>query len=212
MIVSVRYENLHFYGKAFHSQFCLRHECFIERQGYNVSEWNNMEFDQYDTPAAIYLVYLSPEGEAWGCSRLTPVSHRSMLKDLWPDLVKQPEKVFTPDTWEGTRFCIKKDIPADLRQRICRELVAGYLEVGLDMGMKKIIGVMPPFIFKRVFINAGCHYEYLGAQMKIQSGDVIVPAAIDITWEALMNVRKISNLQERVVAEEIGELHRRRVA
>ena len=72
-----------------------------------------MEWDQYDTPAAIYLVYLSPEGEAWGCSRLTPVERGSMLKDLWPELVDKPDNVFVPGVWEGTRFCIEKTLPTD---------------------------------------------------------------------------------------------------
>lgn len=213
MIVCVKYENLYLYGQAFHSQFRLRHECFIERQDYNVSECRGMEFDQYDTPAAVYLVYLSPEGEAWGCSRLTPVSHGSMLKDLWPELVDQPESVFKAGVWEGTRFCIKKDLPADLRLQICREIVIGYLEAGIGMGAERIIGVMPPFIFKKVFINSGCHHEFLGKKIKISSGEIIRAASIAVTQDSLDNARETTGIFGNIIAHnETATLGSRRVA
>ncbi|MGB9154795.1 MAG: acyl-homoserine-lactone synthase [Alphaproteobacteria bacterium] len=213
MIVCVKYENLDQYGKAFHSQFCLRHQCFIERQNYNVSKYNGMEFDQYDTPAAVYLVYLSPEKEALGCSRLTPVDRGSMLADLWPGLVDHPEEAFTPGAWEGTRFCIAKSLPMDVRQRICRELVIGYFEAGLDIGIKNIIGVMPPLILRTVFGGAGCQYDLLGKRMRIPSGEMIAAATMQITSDALHNVRKATGIFESVISEEkIEEYHNRKIA
>lgn len=201
MLVCATYENLHKYGYAFYSQFCLRHRCFIERQNYNVSKHNGMEFDQYDTPAAVYLIYLSPEGKAWGCSRLTPVEHGSMLQDLWPDLVNKPDEVFMPGIWEGTRLCIEKDLPVEVRQRICRELVLGYFEAGLEMGMKKIIGVMPPFIFRKVFGAAGCQYDFLGKKLKLPCGDVVAAATMNVTHDALEAVRKVSGIFVPVIEE-----------
>lgn len=213
MIVCVKYENLYKYGAAFHSQFCLRHQCFIERQNYKVAKYNGMEFDQYDTPAAVYLVYLSPMGKAWGCSRLTPIDQGSMLQDLWPELVDRPEVAFASNTWEGTRFCIQKTLPVALRQRICKELVVSYFEAALDIGMEKIIGVMPPFIFKRVFGNAGCHYEFLGKQMKISSGETIAAALMHTTIDALAAVREATGIYEPViVGDEIDTMPDMKIA
>jgi acyl homoserine lactone synthase len=202
MIVHINYENLHKYADAFRAQFRLRHECFIERQDYQAFKWRGMEYDQYDTPAANYLVYLSPEGEAWGCSRLTPVMHRSMLKDLWPQLVDDPAHVYRPDVWEGTRFCVKKNLRAELRLKIRRELALGYVESGLEAGIVKVIGVMPPLIFKRVFIDAGCHYQFLGEQMKIASGETIVAASIDVSVTALAHMQEISGIYDKVITED----------
>jgi N-acyl-L-homoserine lactone synthetase len=210
MIVCVKYENLYQYGKAFHAQFCLRHQCFIERQNYNVSKYNGMEFDQYDTPAAVYLVYLSPEGEALGCSRLTPVDRGSMLADLWPELVENPQETFTPGAWEGTRFCIAKSLPADVRQRICRELVIGYFEAGLDIGIRNIIGVMPPLILRKVFGDAGCQYDLLGKRMRIPSGEMIAAASMKINLDALNKARKATGIFESVISEEETEKQRDR--
>lgn len=213
MIVRVTYENLDKYGRAFYAQFCLRNRCFIERQNYNVLQYKGMEFDQYDTPAAVYLVALSPDGEAWGCSRLTPVSLGSMLKDLWPHLVDRPADVFRPGVWEGTRFCVDKTLAVEVRQRVCRELVVGYFEAGLAAGMQKIIGVMPPFILRSVFRRAGCTYQLLGPKARIESGDIVAAASMDITAEALLRVRATTGLADRVTAgDEIDAPIRRKAA
>ncbi|MCK4944839.1 MAG: autoinducer synthesis protein [Alphaproteobacteria bacterium] len=199
MISCVNYENLQQFGKAFSSQFRLRYRCFIERQKYNVSSYNEMEYDQYDTPASAYFVYESPDGEALGCSRLTPVSQGSMLQDLWPDLVDNPDHLYTNNVWEGTRFCIDKRLPPNLRQQICRELVLAYLEFGLNNGVQKIIGVMPPLIFKRVFGRAGCEYDLLGPEKIIDDGDVIRAAALVVSAERLIRVRKKTGISQSVL-------------
>lgn len=199
MIVCVTYENIYKYGMAFRSQFYLRHQCFIERQNYNVSKYNGMEFDQYDNPAAIYLVYLSPQGEAWGCSRLTPVTQGSMVKHLWPELVDHPEDVFVHGVWEGTRFCIDKTLPVDVRKNICRELVVAYFEAGLEFGIQKIIGVMQPLIFRKVFGSAGCKYNLLGQKMKITSGETIAAAVMNVTPSALEDIRETTGIFEQVI-------------
>ena len=201
MITCVTYDNLDKNSYAFRAQFRLRHECFIERQDYSVAQYNGMEFDQYDTPAAIYLVYVGCDDTAWGCSRLTPVSCGSMIKDLWPQLVDRPDEIFTPTTWEGTRFCIKKSLPTNIRQRICVELAIAYLEAGIKMGMEQIIGVMPPYILKRVFGNAGCRYSYLGKSARIHSGETIVAASMPVTIEALNGVKSKTNIYEKVIID-----------
>ena len=87
MISCISCENVHEFGTALHSQFRLRYEGFIERQHYDVSVYDGMEFDQYDTPASRYLIYHTEDGKALGVSRLTPTVLSCMLADLWPQLV-----------------------------------------------------------------------------------------------------------------------------
>ena len=71
MISCISCENVHEFGLAFHSQFRLRYGGFVERQQYDVSVYDGMEFDRYDTPASRYLVYHTDEGRALGVSRLS---------------------------------------------------------------------------------------------------------------------------------------------
>ena len=51
------------------------------------------------------------------------------------------------DVWEGTRICIDKALPSALREQIKWEIVLGYLEFGLQNGIKKYVGIMQNFIW-----------------------------------------------------------------
>ena len=62
MISCISCENVHEFGSAFHSQFRLRYGGFVERQQYDVSVYDGMEFDRYDTPASRYFVYHTARG------------------------------------------------------------------------------------------------------------------------------------------------------
>ena len=68
MISCISCENVHELGRALHSQFQLLFEEFIERQDYDVPVYDGMEFDQYDTPASLHLVYHTDDGKALGAS------------------------------------------------------------------------------------------------------------------------------------------------
>lgn len=87
---------------------------------------------------------------ALGLSRFIPTTQACMLADLWPTLVRDKSLLRDESVWESTRFAIKKDLPSDLRRRICYELCAAHIEFGLARGIRMIIGLMPTLILKRV--------------------------------------------------------------
>ena len=131
MISCISCENIHEFGPAFHSQFRLRYGGFVERQQYDVSVYDGMEFDRYDTPASRYLVYHTDEGRALGVSRLTPTMLSCMLAGSVAALVEDKTLLQSETVWEGTRYCVDKDVAPDLRQRIVHEMACAYLEFGL---------------------------------------------------------------------------------
>jgi N-acyl-L-homoserine lactone synthetase len=87
MIDAITWENSHLYGNALVSQHRLRHRVFVEREGYQVPTYHGLEYDQYDTPAAVYLVWRDEKGEARGISRLIPTERPYMIRDIWSDFV-----------------------------------------------------------------------------------------------------------------------------
>jgi acyl homoserine lactone synthase len=198
MITCVNYDNLHEFGKIFKSQFQLRYNGFIERQDYDVSVYKDMEFDQYDKPCASYLIYHDNNGNALGVNRLTPTTHGSMLEDLWPNYVDDKSNFNNSLIWEGTRYCISKDIAPDLRQRIVNEMAIAYLEFGLDLGLSKIIGLMPTYIYRSVFERPGIVMEYLGDIQNID-GHKVRAVAIPINQTQLNNVRVKTGINERIL-------------
>jgi acyl homoserine lactone synthase len=189
---AINIENAHEFGSVLPQLHRLRYRQFKERQSYDVPVYNGMEYDQYDTLATVYLVWLDEGNAVRGCSRLNPTDRPYMLRELWPQLADRPLPS-SPFVWEGTRICIEKELPGDLRQRIKWEIVLGYLEFGLANGIMKYIGVMQTYIWRKVFIASGWGAEFIGGEGRIDGarsrvGEVLVSA------EALDRVRRTTGI------------------
>ena len=189
MIHCVTYNNLDKYAKLFQSQFRLRHEAFIERQGYEVKTYEGMEYDQYDTPATVYLIYADDdEEEALGISRFMPTEQGCMLADLWPDLVKDKSVLGAKNIWESTRFAIKRDLPPQVRRKICYELCSAHIEFGLENEIEMIIGLMPTLILRSVYERSGVTLKRLGDEYEIGKHSRVQAAGIPINFEQVVSV------------------------
>lgn len=198
MIECITIANSHLFGDALASQFRLRHKVFIERQGWDVPRWQNMEYDQFDTPAAHYLVWRDEDGEVRGVSRMAPTDRPYMLSEVWPDMVTLEPLPHSPRIWEGTRFGIDRDLPSELRSRVARELVLAYLEFSLALGIDSIIGVMPPPIVRRLFINVGWPVVFLGEPKQVET-DRIIAGRMPVSREILERVRLKTGIMDPVL-------------
>jgi N-acyl-L-homoserine lactone synthetase len=197
MITCVNYENLQSCGGLLHAQFALRYREFIERQDYEVRTFRGMEYDQYDSPAASYLIY-DEGGNVLGASRLTPTTQGCMLADLWPGLVENKANLCSERIWEGTRYCIDKRVPPALRRRIVNEMAIAYLEFGLLAGLQKIIGMMPTYIYYSVFEKPGIEMEYLGG-IRMIGRHKIRAVAIPVSEKQLEEVRRKTGIYDQVL-------------
>ena len=197
MLSLVSYENLDRYGGIFAGQFRLRHEGFLQRQDYQVRDYNGMEYDQYDTPATSYLIYHEGD-QVLGVNRLNPTTHGCMLRDLAPGLVDDESLLDDPLIWESTRYCISKDVGAGLRKKIIHEMALAYLEFGLSMGLKKIIGMMPTYIVRSVFERPGIEMESLG-KTSLMGRHRIRAVAIPVDRRQLENVKKKTGIDGPVL-------------
>jgi acyl homoserine lactone synthase len=193
-------ETAHLFGDALVSQYRLRHRAFTERQEYQTFTLRGMEYDRYDTPASAYLVWRDDEKIVRGASRLNPTDRPYMLGELWPDMVTRKALPASWSVWEGTRFCVDKDFgDAGLRRRIISELVCCYLEFGLLLGIEAIVGVMPPLIWRSVFVKSGWPVEYLGEMRTFEDGSKVVAGELAVSAAALESVRQKTGLDGRLL-------------
>ncbi|MDC7693529.1 acyl-homoserine-lactone synthase [Asticcacaulis sp. DXS10W] len=184
MLKLISYKDISTHSDLFFNQFQLRHREFIERQSYAVKSIDGMEFDEYDSLAAQYLVFTEDGRTVLGCSRLTPIDLGCMLADHFPDLVEDKSIFTAPRVWEGTRFCIDSRLPSERRRLICQSLAVGYIEFGLAHGVDQIIGLMPTLILRSVFERAGLTLDRLGSPRAIGAHARIQAAAIPIRpWQ-----------------------------
>jgi acyl homoserine lactone synthase len=188
-----------FSGNPIYEQHRLRHECIVQRQSWNVPTIRNMEYDQYDNPAAQYLVWRDRAGKARGSSRLYPTDRPYMLQEVFPHLVKKIALPRSYEVWEGSRFCVDSSLSPEMRLRIIREIVIGYLEFGLEHGIKTIIGVMFPAYCRNIFIKNGWDVEWLGETARSAEGHKIIAGSLTISKAVLRRVRQTTGIYETVL-------------
>lgn len=198
MIDCITLENSHLFGNALASQHRLRHRVFVERQQWEIPSYRGMEYDQYDTPAAHYLVWRDDAGEVRGVSRLSPTDRPYMLAEQWPDMVSKCELPRSAQVWEGTRFGIDRDLDPALRKRILGELVVAYLEFGLRNDITHMIGVMPTLIWRAVFVNNDWRPEFLGDMRKLAI-DKVVAGRVEVSAANLARVRAKTGIHHPVL-------------
>jgi len=188
-----------FAGNPIHEQHRLRHECIVERQSWNVPSIRNMEYDQYDNPAATYLVWRDKSGKARGSSRLYPTDRSYMLQEIFPHLVSKTPMPKSYRIWEGSRFCVDSSLPPEMRKRIVQEIILGYLEFGLDQRITRFVGVMYPAYWRNIFIKNGWDVEFLGEPQRSEEGHKIIAGSVRVSSAALSRVREATGIREPVL-------------
>jgi len=200
MIEEITYENIHLYGSILPEIHRLRHECFVKRQNYDVPSYKGMEYDNYDTPATVYLVWRGNDGKVHGLSRLSPTDRPYMIKDIWPYMITKIPMPNSDKIIESTRFCVRDSLDRKLRKRIIAELVCAGLEYSLKNNITDNIGVMPPLIWKFVFINSGWPIEYIGDVVQLDDGAKVVAARMPVNIENLNNVYEVNGFNNPVLS------------
>ncbi len=198
MIDAITLETAHHLGDALASMHRLRHRVFVERQKYDVPTYRNMEWDQFDTPAAVYLVWRDELGEARAVTRLIPTTLPYMIQELWADLVDGGELPSDDKVWEATRFGIDRGLSPDKRREVLGELVCGCLEFGLRNGIEEFLCVMPIQIINGAIRAAGVEVDILGEPKKL-GGLPVVSGRVHITRQALLSARRFYGLKNPVL-------------
>lgn len=199
MINVVSIENAHIYGDILPSQFRLRYHGFKERQNYNVPSFNGMEFDAYDTPATVYLVWRDENQIARGCARLVPTTLPYMIEEIWPQAVTSIPLPKKPDIWEASRMCIDRSMPVQQRKIIHAEIVCALQEFCLSRGINWMIGVMTLPIWRSVFVNAGWPIEFLGPALELGPKEHILAGKMKVSAQILQTLRGKFGISESVL-------------
>ena len=199
MIDVVTWGTAHLFGDAWAQQHRLRHRLFIERNGWQVPSHDGMEYDQFDTPAAVYLVRRDGDGTVGGVARLIPTHRPYMLKELWPEML-EGDVPTTPSVWEATRFGIEDTLDAGAKRAIAAEIVIGCLEYGMMMGIERYLVLMPPLIIRRTIGGAGCQVRFLG-QSRSLAAYPVAAAEIRVSAEALAGARARAGLDQPVLRQ-----------
>jgi len=182
--VVITWKTIHRHGELWLQSHQLRHQAFVARLAYDVPSHDGMEWDQYDTPRASYIV-VEHDGRCAAVCRLVPTTGPYMLEELFPQLLPYaPPKA--ADIWEATRIAVDAALPAPARDAALRALIVGVQRFGLENGIRHFLGLMPVAIFKRTLIRNGVAVRILDAAAKpidgitTAAGEILVdPATVE---------------------------------
>lgn len=198
--------NMHEHGELFVNFLRARREIFIDAKGWDLPHVDGMEFDQYDTPRARWIV-LHEYGEVLGGVRLMPTTstcaqYSYMLRDaqlgMLPDIPQDVLFFKAPvrdDIWEATRLFLTAAVPAHRRIAVQRMLMNQMAGVACSMGATHVLGIVPA-AFSRWM-----------TRLRLMSAVPVGPVQNidgDRTQAALMNVTYV---QDHAPREGLAKLH-----
>lgn len=164
MIEAFTLATAHHFGDALASQARLRYKIFVAHRKLPHHHYGGLEYDEFDTPAATYLVWRDEAQVVRGLVRLLPTERPYMLQAYWPTLIDSGALPASGDIWEATRVCVDRSVPTQQRFRIFPELFAGVEEFCAAHDIKAIIGVTRPHLVTHHYQS----YRWLGQPAEVE--------------------------------------------
>jgi N-acyl-L-homoserine lactone synthetase len=174
----MNFRNMHEHGTLLAKYLETRKAVFIDRLRWNISAFDGMEFDQYDTPACTWVV-LHEFGEVMAGVRLLPTTAKCgtytyMLRDAqrgildgMPTDVLFFEAPVKEKIWEASRFFITESVPSARRIAVQQELFHQMAITARDGGASTILGIVPS-IWARWSRRLGVGASPVGAKFSIE--------------------------------------------
>ena len=174
---TLSFQNIHDHGVLFTNLLRARRESFIVQRKWDLAEVDGMEFDQYDTPQSRWIA-VHDAGEVLAGIRLTPTTarcgiysymirdaQRGLLETIPASLLHCPAPV-SPEVWETSRVFISRDVPADLRSKVQRDLMTEMVVSARNLGADRLLGLCPS-IWGRWMRRIGFQTEAAGPVLDI---------------------------------------------
>ncbi|WP_184085874.1 acyl-homoserine-lactone synthase [Afipia massiliensis] len=165
MIEAFSIATAHRFQDALASQARLRNEVFVRRRGLQHSTFGGLEFDEFDTPAATYLVWRDEDRVVRGLARLLPTTRPYMLRSYWPHLVVDGELPASPAILEVTRVCVDKSLEPAQRKLVFPELLCAIQEILMATGGSGMVGVTKEHLLSH-FVREGI--RWLGPAAEVE--------------------------------------------
>jgi acyl homoserine lactone synthase len=165
MIEAFSLTTAHHFGDALASQARLRHRVFVQRRALPHTSYDGMEYDAFDTPAAVYLVWRDQNRVVRGLIRTAPTCVPYMLETYWPYLCRLRALPKSKNVWEMTRVCVDREFEPGIRKRIIPELLCGLQEFCQRNAIDAVVGVTRQHLLTH-FLRAGV--QWLGDVAEIE--------------------------------------------
>lgn len=150
MIEAFNLRTAHLHGDAMLQQARLRYDVFVKRRQLYHLSYDGLEYDQFDTPGAVYFVWRDSRRVVRGLVRLLPTTLPYMLQTCWPHLLADGRCPTSREVWEVTRVCVDPSLPGYIRRQVLPELFFGVQQFGLRNRLRSYVCVTRPHLIRHV--------------------------------------------------------------
>ena len=132
-------------GDQMAQMYALRKRYCIDLLGWQGrTVWRDLEYDDFDTPAAVYVVWRK-DGIARCMVRFTPCDIEYMISKNWPHLVVDTSLPSRPDQWELTRFCLEPSLTKEEKGDAVYEVCYAANRLAAQYGISEYWWIAPQF-------------------------------------------------------------------
>lgn len=174
--------------------WAFRHRRFVEQMGWReLARDDNIERDQFDTPAALHLV-LEHNNEVVGYSRLLPTTGPHLVKEFLATSVKFP---YGPGIYEWSRCATALDAAPIAGLPVGDILMIGVLECLISLGADAISFLTYPAVV-RMMRRRGYPVRVI-ADIAVPNGDHVQAVFSPLPTELLARQRQAAGIEHSLV-------------
>lgn len=178
-----------------------RKAVFVDRLGWSVPVVGDLEIDEFDTEAAVYLVAADASGAHLGSLRLLPSERPHLLGTLFPELCAEGVPI-GPTVYEVSRLVLSPALRAATRLAARQRLIVALAEYGLEAGIETYTCMAGPAWLSQI-MAMGWRAELLGPPREID-GETIGALALPVDAATLARFRAQWELPERQLAQPLA--------
>ena len=171
-----------------------------------------VEYDHYDIPKTLHLAYVEPPSPGigldaltlsvsgatiLGCLRFLPTDGPYMIRDAIERGVWKNVELFDgslparADIYEASRIAVSPDVAdSAVRKAIVDNLVYANVEIGVRLGVYKMLGIMYDRVWNAVYVKRGVPIRYLSKPFHVDDGQPIIIGEIDTSPAILKELKR----------------------
>jgi len=183
MVYVVNRFNRHTHSTLVRAMHAERKRVFVDMLHWDLSHEDNLEYDEFDTDDAQYLILQDQEsGDHLASLRLLRTDRPHLLGEVFPSLCEEgvPSGF---DIREITRFCLSSRLNAQDRLQARNILVRGMIEYGLMAGFSAYTAVCEMSFLSQV-LAVGWDIDPLGMPQVIE-GRMVGAFRIELAADTL---------------------------
>jgi N-acyl-L-homoserine lactone synthetase len=176
-MTTLSFDNFHKHGPLFSNMLRARHQTFIEKKHWDLSNEAGMEFDQYDTAQSRWVCVHDHDRVLAGV-RLTPTTAKCgvytyMVRDAQRGLLDTIPANLLDNTapiadhiWDANRLFVAEGVETEIRREVQLSLMGHMVRSARSLGATTLLGLLPIGI-PRLGRRLGIDMEPGGPIMKI---------------------------------------------